>query len=94
MKQKIFNVLVAFSVIALFILVFNVSPKSEKPAVMEVEPSGELLPIAIINTDSILQHYTLAIEATDHLMSKYEESTLKLDSKAKALQKEYSSRMC
>ena len=89
MKQKIFNVCVALSVIALFVLVFTVTPKSKKPAVMEVEPSGELLPIAIINTDSILQHYTLAIEATDRLMSQYEESTVKLDTKAKALQKEY-----
>lgn len=89
MKQKIFNVCVALSVIALFVLVFTVTPKSKKPAVMEVEPSGELLPIAIINTDSILQHYTLASEATDRLMSQYEESTVKLDTKAKALQKEY-----
>jgi outer membrane protein len=42
-----------------------------------------------VNTDSILKHYTLAIESSDKLMSQYEESMLKLDSKAKAFQKEY-----
>ena len=47
-----------------------------------------MLPIAVINTDSILKHYTLAVEAQDKLMSQYEESTVKLDTKAKALQKE------
>jgi outer membrane protein len=63
--------------------------KSKKPAPVEVEAQGELLPIAIVNTDSILKHYTLAIESSDKLMSRYEESTVKLDTKAKSLQKEY-----
>jgi len=90
MKQNIFNGVLALSVIALFILVFTVKPGTKKPAaVQEVEAAGELMPIAIINTDSILKHYTLAVEANDRLMSQYEESILKLDTKAKSLQKEY-----
>ncbi len=77
------------AVVALFVMFFVAMPKSKKPAVQEVEASGELLPIAVVNTDSILKHYTLAVEASDKLMAQYEESTVKLDTKAKSLQKEY-----
>ena len=80
--------ILAAAVVALFILFFTVTPGRKKPANQEVEASGELLPIAVINTDSILKNYTLAIEASDKLMSRYEESTVKLDTKAKSLQKE------
>lgn len=78
----------AAAVVALFILFFTAVPHAKKPAVQEVTAQGELLPIAIINTDSILKNYTLAVESSDKLMSRYEESTVKLDTKAKALQKE------
>ena len=78
----------AAAVVALFILFFTAVPRAKKPAVQEVTAQGELLPIAIINTDSILKNYTLAVESSDKLMSRYEESTVKLDTKAKALQKE------
>ena len=74
--------------VALFILFFTVTPGGRKPVSEEVEVSGEKMPIAIISTDSILKHYTLAVEAQDKLMSSYEESTVKLDTKAKSLQKE------
>jgi outer membrane protein len=75
--------------VALFVMFFVAMPKSKKPVNQEVEASGELLPIAVVNTDSILKHYTLAVEASDKLMAQYEESTVKLDTKVKALQKEY-----
>ena len=78
----------AAAVVALFILFFTVTPGRKKAANQEIQASGELLPIAVINTDSILKNYTLAIEASDKLMSRYEESTVKLDTKAKSLQKE------
>ena len=81
--------ILAAGIVALFILFFTVTPNAKKPAVQEVEAQGELLPIAVINTDSILKHYTQAVEAQDQLMSQYEESMVKLDSKAKAFQKEY-----
>ncbi|MBR4704233.1 MAG: OmpH family outer membrane protein [Paludibacteraceae bacterium] len=78
----------AAAVVALFILFFTVTPGAKKPANADVQAQGDLLPIAIINTDSILKHYTLAVESSEKLMSRYEESTVKLDTKAKALQKE------
>jgi len=84
----LFNVLTA-AVVALFVLFFTYDPHAKKSVSTEVEAQGELMPIAIVNTDSILKHYTLAVEAQDKLMSRYEESTVKLDTKAKALQKEY-----
>lgn len=76
------------AVVALFILFFTVNPHAKKPAAQEVEAIGELMPIAVVNTDSILKHYTLAVEASEKLMTQYEESMVKLDTKAKALQKE------
>ena len=87
--QTVINSVLAACVVALFILFFVSKPKASKPAVQEVQAQGELMPIAIINTDSILKHYTLAVEASDKLMNRYEESTVKLDTKAKSLQKEY-----
>lgn len=77
------------AVIALFILFFTVNPWAKKSSNNEVEAQGELLPIAVVNTDSILLHYTLAVEASDKLQAQYEESMVKLDTKAKAFQKEY-----
>ncbi|MCR5050588.1 MAG: OmpH family outer membrane protein, partial [Paludibacteraceae bacterium] len=86
--QIIVNSILGTAVVALFILFFTVTPGSKRSANKEVAASGELMPIAIINTDSILKHYTLAVEAQDKRMSSYEESTVKLDTKAKSLQKE------
>jgi outer membrane protein len=80
--------ILAAGIVALFVLFFTATPGAKKPATQEVQAAGELMPIAIINTDSILQHYALAKEATDKLMNRYEESTVKLDTKAKSLQKE------
>ena len=81
--------ILAAAVVALFILFFTFNPWAKKPANHEVEAAGELLPIAVVNTDSILTHYTLAVEASDKLQAQYEESMVKLDTKAKAFQKEY-----
>lgn len=78
----------AAAIVALFVIFFTVTPGAKKPAAQEVEAAGDLLPLAVVNTDSILKHYTLAVEAQDKLMSQYEESTVKLDTKAKSLQKE------
>lgn len=79
----------AAGVVALFILFFTYNPWGKKSASVDVEAQGELLPIAIVNTDSILSQYTLAVESTDKLQSQYEESMVKLDTKAKSFQKEY-----
>ncbi len=80
--------ILAAAVVALFVLFFTANPQAKKADSQEIIASGELLPIAVINTDSILKHYTLAVEASEKLMSSYEESTVKLDTKAKSLQKE------
>ncbi len=80
--------ILAAAVVALFVLFFTATPQAKKADSQEIIAEGELLPIAIINTDSILKHYTLAVEASEKLMSSYEESTVKLDTKAKSLQKE------
>jgi outer membrane protein len=86
--QIIVDSILGAAVVALFILFFTVTPGSKKSGNQEVEASGELLPIAIINTDSILKHYTLAVESSDKLQNRYEESMVKLDTKAKSIQKE------
>lgn len=84
----IVNSVLAAAVVALFILFFTMTPGAKKPAKQEIQAQGELLPIALINTDSIMLHYQLAIESSEKLMNRYEESTVKLDTKAKSLQKE------
>ena len=88
--QTLVNAILGAAVVALFVLFFRYRPQSPKAseAPQEAVAQGELLPIAIINTDSILKHYTLAIESTEKLMNRYEESTVKLHTKAKSLQKE------
>ena len=87
--QNVINSILATGIVALFVIFFTVKPGAKKAAVHDVEASGELLPIALVNTDSILTHYTLAVEASDRLMSQYEQSMVQLDTKAKAFQKEY-----
>lgn len=85
----IIDSVLAVAVIALFVLYFCGNPFAKKSAGDAVEAEGALLPVAVVNTDSILKHYTLAVEAQDKLMNQYEESTLKLDTKLKTFQKEY-----
>ena len=86
--QIIVSSVLAAAVVALFVLFFTVDPHAKKAADAEAVAQGELLPIGIINTDSIMKHYTLAVESSDKLQNKYEESMVKLDTKAKSLQKE------
>lgn len=77
------------AIVALLVLFLVYLPKGNKPATNEVVAQGELLPIAVVNTDSILKHYTLAVESSEKLQAQYEESMVKLDGKAKSFQKEY-----
>jgi outer membrane protein len=86
--QIVVDSILAAAIVALFIIFFTAKPGARKTAGADVEAQGELIPVAVVNTDSILKHYTLAVEASDRLMSQYEESTVKLDTKARALQKE------
>ncbi|MCQ2323864.1 MAG: OmpH family outer membrane protein [Paludibacteraceae bacterium] len=88
-SQIIINAVLAAAVVALFIVVYQIKPATPKQQVEEVVVEGELLPIAIVNTDSILKYYTLAVESSEKLMSSYEASMVQLDTKARAFQKEY-----
>jgi hypothetical protein len=54
----IVNSILCAAVAVMFVLSTTSVVKSKKPAPMEVEAQGELLPIAIVNTDSILKHLT------------------------------------
>ncbi|MBQ3999234.1 MAG: OmpH family outer membrane protein [Paludibacteraceae bacterium] len=85
----IIDAVLAVALIALYVFYFAGNPFAKKPASDKAEAEGELMHIAVVNTDSILKHYTFAIDAQDQLMNQYEESTLKLDTKAKTFQKEY-----
>lgn len=89
--QNVVNSVLATAVVVLFILHFTSGSKSSPaPAErVEIQASGEMIPVAIVNTDSILQHYTLAVEASEKLMSQYEASMVQLDTKVKAFQREY-----
>ena len=85
--QIIISSVLAACVVALFVWVFVFQFGGKKaPELVQVD---EVLPIAIVNTDSILKHYTLAVESTEQLMTSYENSTVKLDNQARAFQKEY-----
>ncbi|MBQ9296546.1 MAG: OmpH family outer membrane protein [Paludibacteraceae bacterium] len=86
--QIIVDSILAAAVVALFVIFFTVKPSTRKAETAEVVVEGELIPVGIVNTDSIMKHYTLAVESSDRLMASYEESTVKLDTKAKSLQKE------
>lgn len=85
--QIIVSSVLAACVVALFVLVFVFQFGGKKTT--ELVQVDEVLPIAIVNTDSILKHYTLAVESTEQLMTSYENSTVKLDNQARAFQKEY-----
>lgn len=86
-NQIIIDSVLCAAIIALFVVFFTVKPNAPRQA--EAVVATETMPIAIINTDSILKHYTLAVESTEQLMSSYEASTVQLDTKLKAFQKEY-----
>lgn len=88
--QNIVNSVLATAIVVLFVLHFTSGSKSaSNPEQPEIEPSGELMPIAVVSTDSILMHYTFAVEANERLQSQYENSMVSLNDKAKAFQKEY-----
>ena len=70
-KQTILNIVFAVAVIALFVLHFVCCPCGKHQSC----PSGDSItvegniPVAFINVDSLLLHYTFAQEAQEQLMS-------------------------
>lgn len=79
------NVILVAAVATLFVLFFT-SKKSESPAT-EVA-AAEQIPVAYLNTDSLLVNYLFAQEANEKLMKKQEDARLKLNTKARTLQNE------
>lgn len=59
--------------------------ESNAPA---VDLSNGKLPIAIVNTDTILNNYFMAVEANERLMRKQEDARLDLNQQARSLENE------
>lgn len=88
--QTIINVVFAVAIVVLCILVFafrsGKASTSESAAISVAD--GTQMPIAYLNVDSLLAHYTFAQEAQEKLMSKQEDARLKLNQNARTLQSE------
>ena len=87
--QIIIDSVLGVAVVVLFVLFFT--SKSQSPATSSAplkEYTGEALPIAYLNIDSILLNYSFAIEANEKLVSKQEDARLKLNTKLRTLQNE------
>ena len=78
------NVILVAAVAALCVLFFT-KPAGASIAVSE---SAERIPVAYLNTDSLLVNYVFAQEANEKLMKKQEDARLKLNTKARTLQNE------
>lgn len=79
------NVILVAAVATLFVL-FSTNSKAET-SVVEVAKS-EKLPIAYLNTDSLLVNYLFAQDANEKLMKKQEDARLKLNTKLRTFQNE------
>ena len=84
--QIAINVVLVASVATLFVIVLGGKKQCDTPTAT-VEKS-EALPIAYLNTDSLLVNYVFAQEANEKLMKKQEDARLKLNTKARTLQNE------
>lgn len=89
--QIIVDVVLLAAVAALFVIVFAGKKKSVNACEgCASENPKAILPVAYINLDSLLVNYTFAQEANEQLMSKQEDARLKLNTKMRTFQKEYS----
>lgn len=81
------NGVLAIAVIVLFVLYARGGQSSdEQPEA--VAAGSESIPVAYINLDSLLLHYTFAVNANDELMTKQENARVELNSAARKLQGE------
>lgn len=89
------------AVIALFVLFFTnkksasttpeaaASQTTEKPKAPAIQINeSEIIPVAYLDLDSLLQSYTFAQEAHEQLLKKQEDARMKINGKAQTLQKE------
>lgn len=84
--QIVVNVVLVAAVAALFVIVLTGKKQCAAPSAA-VEQT-EVMPIAYLNTDSLLASYVFAQEASEKLMKKQEDARLKLNTKARTLQNE------
>lgn len=83
------ELVLAAAVVALFVIVFNgrsKAPEAPQPVAASVVEGA--MPVAYLNVDSLLLQYTYAQEMTEKLLRKQEDARLKLNTKARTLQKE------
>lgn len=88
--QTILNAVFAIAIVVLCILVFAFRanrPATGETAVIPVSDENRM-PVAYLNVDSFLTHYTFAQEAQEKLMSKQEDARLKLNQNLRTLQNE------
>ena len=83
--QIAINVVLVAAVAALFAIVLCGRKECAAPVAAE---KSEIMPIAYLNTDSLLVNYIFAQEASEKLMKKQEDARLKLNTKARTLQNE------
>ncbi|MBQ0008500.1 MAG: OmpH family outer membrane protein [bacterium] len=81
MKKFVF----VFTVLAVMLAGCKNDQSSEKKTLATI-PEGQVVPVAVINTDSILANYEFAVQANEDLMSKQENARLDLNQRARALQ--------
>lgn len=86
--QIVVDVVLVAAVVALFAIFFSNKPAKGTAEPAAVIASGEALPIAYLNVDSLLTNYTFAQDASERLMQKQEDARLKLNTKARSLQNE------
>ena len=84
--QIAINVVLVASVATLFGLVL--SNKSGKGSVAPAPVEEEVMPIAYLNVDSLLENYVFAQEANEKLMKKQEDARLKMNTKVRTFQNE------
>lgn len=79
------NVILVAAVAALFVIFFCGKKECSSHAVSVAE-TGEVLPIAYLNVDSLLANYTFAQDASDKLVSKQEDARLKMNTKVRTFE--------
>lgn len=82
--QLAINVILVVAVATLFGLYITGNKSTNE----EMTPTVEKMPLAYLNTDSLLANYTFAQEANEKLMKKQEDARLKINTKARNLQSE------
>lgn len=86
--QIVVDVVLVAAVAALFAIFFSNKPAKEAVGSSATAVAAETLPVAYLNVDSLLLHYTFAQDASERLMQKQEDARLKLNTKARSLQNE------